>query len=528
MLLFNADPICPTVPSLFGRIQWIIFGVWSNWQREDAFRIGQGDLTVPSQLGIIPRACSAIFAGAKAMAAEKNVVTAIKLTAVEIYNEKIKDLMRPENDNLQVQESKNAGANIVGAVEAPVQDSQELLQLIRRCTAARSTSSTNMNAKSSRSHVIFIIMCQAINRNDGMVTTGRLYMVDLAGSEKCKKTGAKGSTLLEATNINQSLSALGNVISGLSDGRSTHIPYRDSKLTRCLQQSLGGNSKTTLLCCLSPSSSEVAETLSTLRFGARAKNVVCKPVINVEKSTERWQQDLQKAEETIASLQAQVVALQAHISAGSEAEPSADEDSRLHCIDAEAPTTSREEQLEQECRELRLCMESLTDKLVETPFLDLELSQGPPGIVAPTPGQLVTSGTMDDLIRTVLSIECQELFSTDVSDLTASFTHVWRENKELRMRNDMLTQEVCILHRQMRRQGVTPARADAVCSPRSAEAAARVPDFHLPADHHAAADSSQPVQRGDAKKDGSVGISGDVPSKIDVGAMHLAMLRAEE
>lgn len=126
-----------------------------------------------------------------------------------------------------------------------------------------------MNAESSRSHSIFILTISQKNTINGTTKTGKLYLVDLAGSEKVGKTGATGQTLEEAKKINKSLTTLGMVINALTDGKSHHIPYRDSKLTRILQESLGGNSRTTLIINASPSSFNDAETMSTLRFGVR-------------------------------------------------------------------------------------------------------------------------------------------------------------------------------------------------------------------------------------------------------------------
>src|SRR3984885_1380645 len=142
----------------------------------------------------------------------------------------------------------------------------------------------DMNAESSRSHSIFLITIQQRNTETGALKTGNLYLVDLAGSEKVGKTGASGQTLEEAKKINKSLSALGMVINNLTDGKSSHIPYRDSKLTRILQESLGGNSRTTLIINCSPSSYNDAETLSTLRFGMRAKAIKNMARVNAELS----------------------------------------------------------------------------------------------------------------------------------------------------------------------------------------------------------------------------------------------------
>lgn len=131
-----------------------------------------------------------------------------------------------------------------------------------------------MNAESSRSHSIFVVTVEQKNLQDMSNRSGTLYLVDLAGSEKVGKTGASGQTLEEAKKINKSLTALGMVINALTDGKSSYVPYRDSKLTRILQESLGGNSKTTLIINASPSSYNVSETVSTLRFGMRYRILV--------------------------------------------------------------------------------------------------------------------------------------------------------------------------------------------------------------------------------------------------------------
>merc|ERR1711977_342951 len=147
----------------------------------------------------------------------------------------------------------------------------------------RSVGETLMNAGSSRSHAIFtiIVECAEVDEKRGEhIKVGKLNLVDLAGSERQSKTGATGHRLKEATKINLSLSALGNVISALVDGKSTHIPYRDSKLTRLLQDSLGGNTKTVMIAAVSPANYNYDESLSTLRFAARAKTIKNKPRVN--------------------------------------------------------------------------------------------------------------------------------------------------------------------------------------------------------------------------------------------------------
>ena len=160
---------------------------------------------------------------------------------------------------------------------------EQVFQAISLGDAARAVASTNMNAHSSRSHSLFILEVTQKNEVDGSVKTSRLNLVDLAGSEKIGKTGATGDTLEEAKKINQSLSALANVINALADGKP-HVPYRDSKLTRILQEALGGNSKTSLLVATSPHLDNIEETINTLRFAQRAKTIKNVVTKNEEKS----------------------------------------------------------------------------------------------------------------------------------------------------------------------------------------------------------------------------------------------------
>eukprot|EP00330_Aristerostoma_sp_ATCC50986_P005625 CAMPEP_0114592784 /NCGR_PEP_ID=MMETSP0125-20121206/14525_1 /TAXON_ID=485358 ORGANISM="Aristerostoma sp., Strain ATCC 50986" /NCGR_SAMPLE_ID=MMETSP0125 /ASSEMBLY_ACC=CAM_ASM_000245 /LENGTH=223 /DNA_ID=CAMNT_0001791603 /DNA_START=637 /DNA_END=1308 /DNA_ORIENTATION=+ len=214
--------------------------------------------------------------------------------------EKIRDLFSPEKTNLKVREDKSKGIYIEDATECYVSEENDVFELMKLGNSHRAISATNMNEGSSRSHMLFMMSIHQNNLHEMSAKTGKLYLVDLAGSEKVGKTGASGSLLEEAKMINKSLSALGNVINALTDAKGQqHIPYRDSKLTRVLQESLGGNARTTLIITCSPSPFNDAETLSTLRFGYRAKSIKNKPKINREFTVAELQMLLERAEKTI-------------------------------------------------------------------------------------------------------------------------------------------------------------------------------------------------------------------------------------
>ncbi|XP_024531534.1 kinesin-like protein KIN-1 [Selaginella moellendorffii] len=265
----------------------------------------------PGQEGILPRVARWIFQYIET--ADPVYEFIIKLSMVEIYLERIRDLLDSTKDNLQVKEDKTRGIFVAGASEVYLQSEEEMLKTVKAGILNRAVGATNMNANSSRSHCVFLITIQQTNSEDRSVKTGKLFLVDLAGSEKVEKTCTEGKLLTEAKTINKSLSALGNVINALTCEKACHVPYRDSKLTRILQESLGGNSRTTLLCCCSSGSYNAAETLSTLRFGLRAKEIKNKPRVNTERSRHDLEQALLKAEGECERLRSQVIMLNARI-----------------------------------------------------------------------------------------------------------------------------------------------------------------------------------------------------------------------
>lgn len=256
------------------------------------------DIMNTTYKGIIPRMMDALFEGL-VNASEASEFT-LKVSYLEIYLERIHDLLDPAKNNLQVKEDKIKGIYVQDATEVYVGTPIDMLKVMSSGSANRSIAATRMNQRSSRSHSIFCVYVEQKDTNAGGKTSGKLYFVDLAGSESVGKTNVSGKQLEEAKMINKSLSALGNVINALTEKNPAFIPYRDSKLTRILQESLGGNSQTTLVIACSMNSYNDKETLSTLRFGARAKKIQNKPIVNQEKSAKELMKQLELAQKEIS------------------------------------------------------------------------------------------------------------------------------------------------------------------------------------------------------------------------------------
>ncbi|XP_022897116.1 kinesin-like protein KIN-12F isoform X3 [Olea europaea var. sylvestris] len=261
--------------------------------------------------GMTPRIFEFLFARIRAeeeIRRDERLIYNCKCSFLEIYNEQISDLLDPSSTNLMLREDIKKGVYVENLSEFEVQTVGDILQLLSQGSANRKVAATNMNRESSRSHSVFTCVIESRWEKDSTTNFrfARLNLVDLAGSERQKTSGAEGERLKEAANINKSLSTLGHVIMVLVDvahGRPRHIPYRDSRLTFLLQDSLGGNSKTMIIANVSPSICCASETLNTLKFAQRAKLIQNNAVINEDSSRD------------VVSLQHQIRLLKEELSA---------------------------------------------------------------------------------------------------------------------------------------------------------------------------------------------------------------------
>ncbi|XP_030628168.1 uncharacterized protein kif16bb [Chanos chanos] len=247
----------------------------------------------PSDVGLTPRICEGLFQHIASTSQRDGVSFHTVVSYLEIYNERVRDLLRSrssEGCNLRVREHPRDGPYVEALSKHQVQSYRQVEQLLERGNERRSTASTGMNQTSSRSHAIFTISFTQARFDAEMPCemVSKIHLVDLAGSERADATRATGARLTEGANINRSLVTLGNVISTLADTsvnggskkRQGFVPYRDSVLTWLLKDSLGGNSKTIMIATISPADVNYSETLSTLRYANRAKNIVNKPTVN--------------------------------------------------------------------------------------------------------------------------------------------------------------------------------------------------------------------------------------------------------
>ncbi|KAG8455289.1 hypothetical protein GDO86_001476 [Hymenochirus boettgeri] len=265
------------------------------------YTIGGGNIASveDDEQGIIPRAIHELF---QYIADNHNAEYTVRVSYIEVYKEELLDLLETETNvkDLHIREDEKGNTVIIGAKEYQVENADEVMSLLEAGSAARHTGSTQMNDRSSRSHAIFTItICQknpqssdsAVNSSSNPIQmiTSKFHFVDLAGSERVSKTGNTGERFKESVLINSGLLALGNVISALGDPKrkSSYIPFRDAKITRILKDSLGGNAKTLMITCISPSSADFDESLNSLKYANRAKNIKNKPIVNYNPDWDR-------------------------------------------------------------------------------------------------------------------------------------------------------------------------------------------------------------------------------------------------
>ncbi|KAL9269949.1 Kinesin-like protein [Drosera capensis] len=266
------------------------------------------------QTGLIPQVMNALFSKIETL--KHRIEFQLHVSFIEIHKEEVRDLLDPSlspkadsngspakinvpgKPPIQIRESSNGVITLAGSTEVAVGSLKEMASCLEQGSFSRATGSTNMNNQSSRSHAIFTITLEQMRKfnpaasvdsdsSDGIsdeYLCAKLHLVDLAGSERAKRTGSDGMRFKEGVHINKGLLALGNVISALGDDKKrkegVHVPYRDSKLTRLLQDSLGGNSRTVMIACISPADINAEETLNTLKYANRARNIQNKPVVN--------------------------------------------------------------------------------------------------------------------------------------------------------------------------------------------------------------------------------------------------------
>lgn len=240
------------------------------------------DLTLNQMAGVIPRVLIDMFKMIQTM--NQQYKFEVSVSFVEIYNEEINDLLSSKiSANLDIREDLNNSIRVVNLTELIVADALSAINLLKSGSALRIVGDTAMNEQSSRSHAIFTINLTRESLNSGEIAKSKFHLVDLAGSERQSKTKAEGLRFRESININLGLLALGNVISILGDeNKSKHVPYRESKLTRLLQDSLGGNSHTLMIACISIAACNLDESINTLRYADRARKIKNKPIVNID------------------------------------------------------------------------------------------------------------------------------------------------------------------------------------------------------------------------------------------------------
>lgn len=330
--------------------------------------------------GIIPRAVRHLFTGIdecrqsgdmdNGMGAGQ-IQFSVAAQFMELYNEDIIDLLDPYSKGkvYKIHEDPLGGISVAGATIIPIAGPQDALRCLQQGALARTTASTQMNAQSSRSHALFTILIRrqrvmseaecGLPEGDLETLTSKFHFVDLAGSERLKRTGATGERAREGISINCGLLSLGNVISALGDKskKASHVPYRDSKLTRLLQDSLGGNSQTVMIACVAPSDRDFMETLNTLKYANRARNIKNRVQVNQDQSSR-----------TISQLRREIAALQLELLEFRQGKRSVDSEGNPEISDTfheNAMLMQDNKRLQQRLKAMQEAVNSLTDRNAE-------------------------------------------------------------------------------------------------------------------------------------------------------------------
>ena len=263
-----------------------------------------GIVTDPNLKGIIPNAFSHIFGFIKTEGESKKFF--LRCSFVEIYNEEVRDLLGKNNRKLDIREDPKKGTFLRDVTYITIKNTSDIENCLERGNKNRHVGQTSMNDQSSRSHSLFTVYLEIEEKGEGgnsRIKSGKLNLVDLAGSERVGKTNATGQTFDEGKKINLSLTALGSVIDALSQNRK-YVPYKDSKLTRLLADSLGGNTKTVMFANISPASYNYDETLGTLRYASRAKLIKNAPVVNEDPKDallRKYEEEIKALKEKLAN-----------------------------------------------------------------------------------------------------------------------------------------------------------------------------------------------------------------------------------
>ncbi|VDK33810.1 unnamed protein product [Taenia asiatica] len=287
------------------------------------------DFSMTDGVGIIPRAIVSLFEQIKNITDSE---FAVEAQFIELYNEELRDLLTPRKNPVKIQEKVGGGIYLSGATSVRISSVYDALHLIRAGGESRSTGSTKMNAHSSRSHAILTLHISQRKKVDGdsrvELISSKFHFVDLAGSERLGRTGAEGERAKEGIKINYGLLALGNVINALSENQK-HVPYRDSKLTRLLCDSLGGNSRTVLIACISPAEIDMSESINTLQYATRAKKIRNTISVNVANMTSADAETLKKLLAENRRLRQQLKLVTSQSGSGMRAVPYSRSPSRL-------------------------------------------------------------------------------------------------------------------------------------------------------------------------------------------------------